>query len=210
MAKELEGFVARLTALGGGSGDSRAVYEDWAPTYEQNLQDDYGYIAPKLAVDVFARYCTATDSPILDLACGTGLVGQELADRGYAIIDGLDVSPGMIDVARGKQVYRDFMLGDMTQPIELGQRTYHAAIAVGCFGGGHLGPEHLEHVIKCVRADGIVVLYMNGIPYDEDDYPVHFKALEDRGLCRVLVAKQSNYMQAVERPGWAIALRRVG
>lgn len=55
MAKELEGFVARLTALRGGSGCSLDVYEDWAPTYEKNLQQDYGYIAPKLAADVFAR-----------------------------------------------------------------------------------------------------------------------------------------------------------
>ncbi len=43
MVKKLEGFVARLTALGGGSGDSREVYEDWGPTYEGNLRQGYGY-----------------------------------------------------------------------------------------------------------------------------------------------------------------------
>lgn len=206
MAKELEGFVARLTALGGGSGDSRDVYENWAPTYDQNLQQDYGYIAPNLAVDVFARYCIDKKARILDLGCGTGLVGRELAKQGYNDIDGLDISPGMLDVARGKKIYGDLIVGDMTQPIDLGERSYDAAIAVGCFGGGHLGPEHLRHIIECVTVGGILVLYMNGIPYDEDDYPAHFKSLEADGTCSILAQEQSNYMQSVERPGWAVVL----
>ena len=33
MAKQLEGFVQRLTALGGGSGESRALYDDSAAGY---------------------------------------------------------------------------------------------------------------------------------------------------------------------------------
>ena len=208
MAKELEGFVARLTALGGGSGKSRDVYDDWAPTYEQNLKEDYGYIAPRLAVDVFVRYCPPSDRRVLDLACGTGLVGLELADRGYTEFDGLDVSPGMLHVAREKGIYRELIVGDMMQPINLGERVYDGAIAVGCFGGGHLGPEHLAHVIACVRPGGLVVLYMNAIPYDEDDYPAHFNKLEEQGQCRVLTSERSNYMQSIDRPGWAVALRR--
>jgi SAM-dependent methyltransferase len=207
MTKDLEGFVARLTALGGGSGDSRDIYEDWAPTYEQNLQKDYGYVAPELAVNAFARHCVDKSTRILDLGCGTGLVGQELAKRGYTDIDGLDVSPSMLDVARGKQIYGELMIGDMTQPIDLDERTYDAAIAVGCFGGGHLGPQHLRHIISCVSPGGVLVLYMNGIPYDEDDYPAHFKSLAADGVCSILAQEQSNYMQSVERPGWAVVIR---
>lgn len=209
MAKELEGFVARLTALGGGSGDSREIYEDWAPTYEQNLQDDYGYVAPELAVAVFARHCPDKDTRILDLGCGTGLVGVELSKRGFRHVDGLDVSPGMLDVARSKKIYGDLLVGDMTQPIDLSGQTYDAAIAVGCFGGGHLGPEHLTNIVKCVNPGGLLVLYINDIPYDEDDYPKHFASIEEGGHCRVLAEEKSNYMQSLDRPGWAVVLNRI-
>ena len=83
VVKKMEGFVAKLTALGGGSGDSREIYEHWAPTYEHNLQQDYGYIAPRIAVDTFAEYCPDRNAQILDLGCGTGLVGIELKRYGF-------------------------------------------------------------------------------------------------------------------------------
>lgn len=208
MPKELEGFVARLTALGGGSGDSRDVYEDWAPTYERNLQQDYGYIAPQIAADALAAQCPDRDTWILDLGCGTGLVGQALAARGFGQIDGLDISPKMLAEACAKGIYGDLTIGDMTQPIELDGRVYGAAVGVGCFGGGHLGPEHLRGMIDCVRPGGLLVFYINGIPYEEDDYPAELEALAAAGLWRIVLTEESNYMQALERPGWTVIAER--
>ena len=208
MTKELEGFVARLTALGGGSGDSSEVYEDWAPSYEANLQQDYGYIAPQIAADMLAAHCPDRDTRILDLGCGTGLVGKSLAAHGFHRIDGLDISPKMLEEARAKGIYSELIIGDMTQPIDLGDRLYGAGIGVGCFGGGHLGPQHLAGMIECVRAGGLMVFYINGIPYNEDDYPAYFKSLEADGIWRVVLTEESNYMQVLERPGWTVVAER--
>ena len=209
MPKILEGFVARLTALGGGSGDSKDVYEDWAPTYERNLQEDYGYIAPNIAVDVFEAYCVDKATPILDLGCGTGLVGRELWERGYRNIDGLDISPKMLNEARDKGIYTELITSDMTQPIDISGREYGAAIGVGCFGGGHLGPNHLAGLIRTVRIYGLLVFFINGIPYREDNYPRHFKALEEQGGWRVLKTEEANYMQVLDRPGWVVVGHRI-
>jgi SAM-dependent methyltransferase len=208
MVKELEGFVAKLTALGGGSGYSRDVYEDWAPTYELNLYQDYGYIAHRIAAAVFAEHCTDRNVRILDLGCGTGLVGTELAAHGFRNLDGLDISPKMLDEARGKKIYHDLLIGDMTGPINLGGRKYGAAIGVGCFGGGHVGPEHLPEMISCVQPGGLLVFYVNAIPYDQDDYPSHFSSLEADGIWCVQLTKRSNYMQAIERLGWVLVANR--
>ena len=208
MAKDLEGFVARLTALGGGSGDSRALYETWAPFYERNMEEDYGYIAPRLAVEAFSAHAPDRAASIIDLACGTGLVGAELASRGYQQVDGLDVSPAMLDQARVKQLYRALHVGDLTQPPPPAARGHDAAICVGCFGGGHLGPQHLAGLTEYVVPGGLLVLYINGLPYAEDDYPAHFAALEKDRIWQVLLTAQSNYMQALDRPGWVVVARR--
>lgn len=208
MAKELEGFVERLTALGGGSGDSRDIYEDWAPNYERNLQSDYGYVAPAIAADAFAAHCADKETRTLDLGCGTGLVGQELAARGFRRLDGLDISPRMLDQARAKAIYGELIVGDMSKPLDLGGRAYGAVIGVGCFGGGHLGPEHLAGMIGCAQPGGLIVFYINGIPYETDDYPSHFETLEGEGAWRVLETATSNYMEKLERPGWVVVGER--
>ena len=44
---------------------------------------------------------------IVDAGCGTGLIGVELARHGYRTIDGVDLSPAMVERARQRNVYRD-------------------------------------------------------------------------------------------------------
>ncbi len=210
MTRKLEDFVARLTALGGGSGDSRAIYQEWASTYETTMQDDYGYIAPKIAADALAAQCPDKDIHILDLGCGTGLVGLELAARGFSKIDGLDVSEAMLSEARKKQVYGALTTGDLSRPPPSDIQPRDAAIAVGCFGGGHLGPQHLATLVGYVKPGGLLVLYVNAIPYDADDYPSRLRALESDGTWQILMTEASNYMQAINRPGWVIVARRSG
>lgn len=54
---------------------------------------------------------------ILDLACGTGNLALELADKGH-VVHGMDMSPAMIDIARFKTVGMPnvfFELNDMTR-----------------------------------------------------------------------------------------------
>lgn len=209
MSKPLDGYVKRLTGMVVGE-SSIDVYEDWASGYEATMLNDYGYVAPRIAAGVFETLYANRDTPILDLGCGTGLVGVELASRRYRHIDGLDISRNMLGEAREKAVYRDLIEGDMTGPLDLGGRRYGAAVGVGCFGNGHVGPAHLEEMIRTVEPGGALVFYMNGIPFEEDDYPSHFKALEARGVWTVVTLEQSNYMEALERPGWVVGARRAG
>jgi SAM-dependent methyltransferase len=209
MTKPLDGYVKRLTGMGAQE-SSVEVYEDWASGYEATMLDDYGYVAPRIAVDLFETLFAGREAPILDLGCGTGLVGLELAARGYGHVDGLDISRNMLAEARTKAVYRNLFEGDMTGPLDLGGKLYAAAIGVGCFGNGHVGPPHLEEMIRTVQPGGALVFYMNGIPFEEDDYPSHFRALEARGVWAVEKLEQSNYMEVLERPGWVVGARRAG
>jgi 2-polyprenyl-3-methyl-5-hydroxy-6-metoxy-1,4-benzoquinol methylase len=43
---------------------------------------------------------------IIDVACGIGVVAEELAPHGYNNIDGLDSSKGYIEVAKSKNLYK--------------------------------------------------------------------------------------------------------
>ena len=43
---------------------------------------------------------------ILDLACGTGLLGGEVIKHGYVNLDGLDASLQMLNQARKKNIFK--------------------------------------------------------------------------------------------------------
>ena len=205
----LHGFVATLTAMTAGD-DAHEVYEAWAPTYEADLVGGYGYTAHRIAAEGMAGACPERAAEILDVGCGTGLVAVELAARGFSTIDGLDASARMIAEARAKGVYRRLREGDVRDPAAVAPGRYDAAIAVGVFGGGHVGPEDLECFARPVRTGGAIVLFANGIPWVEDDYPRCLRRLEERGVWTVEHTREANYMDRIERPGWLVVARRGG
>lgn len=207
--ESLDGFVRKLTAMTAGD-DAHEVYEAWAPSYERDLVEGYGYTAHRIAVAAMAAACPDRAASVLDIGCGTGLVGVELAARGFTAIDGLDASPRMLDKARAKGVYRDLIEDDVRRPGAIGPGRYDAVIAVGVFGGGHVGPEDLERFARPARAGGAIVLYANGIPWVADDYPAHLQRLEEEGVWTVRRTEESNYMDRIERPGWLVVARREG
>ena len=63
------------------------------------------YPDPKKVADITKSLGIAKDAAIFDMGCGTGLIGDHLVINGYTNIDGVDASPGMLDVAREKKTY---------------------------------------------------------------------------------------------------------
>ncbi len=86
--------------------EQEAAYDEWSAQYERDLCA-MGYRLPAVAAAVFARYVPADAAPILDAGCGGGLQTEPLATLGYGSITGIDLSEGMLSVARGKGIYAE-------------------------------------------------------------------------------------------------------
>src|SRR5579875_3630878 len=85
--------------------EARALYDEWAESYDADLTDaSQGYVAPTVAAQTVARVA-GVDGEILDAGCGTGLVGVALTDLGARTIDGVDLSPGMLEQAKATGAY---------------------------------------------------------------------------------------------------------
>jgi len=112
--------------------DQRVVYRQWADSYDKELIEEFGYIAPQEAVNAFVCRVPDRTAPVLDLGCGTGLAGKLLEQAGYTHIDGIDLSPEMLEKAAALNVYRQLWEGDLTAVIDV-QPIYQAVICVGVF-----------------------------------------------------------------------------
>ena len=136
--------------------DNRKLYADWAETYDSGFAARMAYRLPALVAGAFVG-----EGPVLDVGAGTGLLGQALAARGVGPIDGIDISEPMLEVARGKAVYRDLMLADLTQPLALPFAAYRGVVSSGTFTHGHVGPEAIAALLGIAASGAAFVLSVN-------------------------------------------------
>ena len=131
-------------------------YDQWAGDYDKDLDQDYGWLGPRRAAEIFAKH-VSTVSRVLDAGAGTGLVGQELAALGFRDIVAMDISPGMLEEARNKGVYREFNRMVMGDPLDYATGSFDAVVSVGVLTVGHAPASSLYELIRVTRPGGHVV-----------------------------------------------------
>ena len=86
--------------------DPKDLYREWANTYDNELAQNE-YITPIRTAKALATFASDRSTPILDFGCGTGLSAEALISCGFSSIDGIDISSEMVEIARGKSIYRN-------------------------------------------------------------------------------------------------------
>ncbi len=96
-------------------------------------------------VELIGQYLQTNSKSILMVAPGTGLHEYTLLKLGYPNITGLDQSPAMLEVARGRNPGVTYHQGNM-QDFNLGQQ--YAVVANLFSAIGHIGPNELHKTIR--------------------------------------------------------------
>jgi SAM-dependent methyltransferase len=89
--------------------DIRTSYDTVSTSYAELVRD--GADGEPESFDLLAKL--AGDRPVLDVGCGPGRTTGLLAARGLQVV-GIDLSPGMIGIARRDHPELDFRVGTMT------------------------------------------------------------------------------------------------
>ena len=115
----------------------RSLFDSYAGRFEQSLIS-LGYRVPGLILRALERHLPGfaeggTVGDVLDLGCGTGLIGVVLHDRLQGRLKGVDLSQGMIDQARAKGIYTDLEVAELTAYLENEVETWRVAIAADVF-----------------------------------------------------------------------------
>ncbi len=98
----------------------RALFDHYAPRFERHLVEELAYRGPALLIAALDRVAPGRSyARVLDLGCGTGLMGRALAHRALRI-DGVDLSSAMIEQARTSQVYADLRVSSLDVALATG------------------------------------------------------------------------------------------
>lgn len=189
--------------------DGKQHYDNWAESYDSDLLDEYGYTAHILVTAKFSELVKDNNNSVVDMGCGTGLLGIELAQLGYTQIDGVDFSENMLAQAKKLNIYKRLHCLDLTQQTNLDSESYDSAICAGLFGAGHLAAKDIREIIRVTKPGGNIVMLMNSMPYSEENYIETFNLLEQEKLWKVNSNIEVNYMDNLERPGRLIAAEKL-
>jgi len=92
----------------------RHLFDQFAPDYDRRMLEELSYRAPRILRGLADMLMMAEPDTlsILDLGCGTGLSGLAFRDLASKL-DGVDLSPKMIDAARARGIYDALTVGDI-------------------------------------------------------------------------------------------------
>ena len=156
--------------------DIKTAYRKWAPFYEWHIVD-MGWDAPRLCAKLLLDNMPALNSKILDVACGTGLVGTELRmlNQGDTLLlHGIDLSNEMLIISNQKSCYNK--LWEMNaKRMCLEDCAYDGLICVGALNFGHIPPAAFVEFIRVTKLGGRIC-FSTRVDY----YELSSKSVQER------------------------------
>ena len=160
-------------------------YDQWAADYEADVEGDFGWISPQRTSETFARH-VPQEATILDAGAGTGLVGQCLYGLGYRNLTAMDLSQGMLEIARNKNVYQAFDQMAMGQRLDYSANQFDATVVVGVFTEGHAKASSLDELVRVTKSGGHIVFSLKTDVYSEQGFKEKQEALESAGQWKLV------------------------
>ena len=120
---------------------------------------------------------------MLDVGCGTGLVGEALRARGFAgKIQGLDISQASLDIAQQRGAYDSVERADLQQRLPVDDDSVDAVVCVGVMTYLPEVEAVWREFARVPRSGGLVVLTQREDLWDERGCQAVVDRLQDEGV----------------------------
>lgn len=155
-------------------------YDQWAGDYDQDLAEEFAWNSPQNSTAVFAKHVKKS-AKILDAGAGTGLVGECLVQAGYKNLVAMDLSQGMLEEARGKNLYSELHQMALGGPLDFPTDEFDAVISVGVFTQGHAPPSSFDELVRITKPGGVIVFSLRVDTYETHGFKEAQWGLENAG-----------------------------
>jgi predicted TPR repeat methyltransferase len=109
------------------------LFDQYAGRFDRELVESLRYNAPALLRAALDRIAGERRYPrVLDLGCGTGLMGEAIRDRVDELV-GIDLSKNMVAVASRKKIYDRLIVGDLMESLAAETASFDLILAADVF-----------------------------------------------------------------------------
>ena len=170
-----------------------------------------GWAAPQRAVDTVIANLpqTADKIMILDTGCGTGAVGECFAKSSIMdrlVIDGSDLTQGMLDVARKKEIYRNLETADLSKPLEVKDASYDVVTCIGTLTKAHVGPEVFSEFSRITKMGGLIVAGVHQDIWESGGYRRAVESLSGKSV-QIISTEPFGMLEGATEGGIMVVLR---
>lgn len=129
-------FLASLTGRDAPAGAPtryvQSLFDDYAETFDAHLVNVLRYEAHRFLVGNLRGVAPERFDAALDLGCGTGLCAPLLTSA-VQRLEGVDLSPLMLEKARALGLYEQLVQGDLVEHLRITARRYDLVLAADVF-----------------------------------------------------------------------------
>ena len=170
--------------------EQQAAYDRWAKEYEFDLCA-MGYRIPAVIAAVFTRFVASATAPILDAGCGGGIQSEALAMLGYGPMAGIDLSEGMLHIARDKGIYAELHQMTLGERLRFSDDTFAAVLSSGTITPKHAPAHSFDELIRVAMPGASIVFSLRDDPTQEPAYPEALLRLTASGAWRETFVTES-------------------
>ncbi len=132
------------------------LFDRYADHFEDHLLSSLKYQVPSIIKEKLKSLNPSKNSKILDLGCGTGLIGKTIVDI-FPNLVGVDISANMIEETRKKEIYTTLHINDIHDFLLKNVQEFDLIIAADVFI--YIGDLEtvFSSVRKCLNANGYFI-----------------------------------------------------
>ena len=108
------------------------LFDLHADNFDRKLIDNLKYRTPTLLANAIKRIVSSNALDILDLGCGTGLMGVCLRPLGRTLT-GVDLSTNMLEKARQREIYDHLICSELINFLQTQDKNFDLAVAADVF-----------------------------------------------------------------------------
>ena len=169
------------------------VYRDWAKKYDYDNDHVLGTVSQPKSVNLLTTRLKDKNAEIIDVGCGTGLVGESLKAKDFIYFDGIDISGDMLEIAKSRG-YRNLFLGSLNNRLPVLDNAYDIAMCEGVFTHGHVSSEGFNELCRIVKPGGYICFTINEGVFEKYGFKEMIGDFQSHKIWEVISLYKDDYM----------------